>query len=126
MLRLHDIAHGRKPPVFALHLLLKLQVLQIEAHLRAAPAAGRGTSPSGSIAGARPRMRSATIRPEPHAIVQPMWPCPVLKNRFSCRPAPRNGGPAGVIGRRHERYSPRLKSTASGNRSGQLPDVREV
>src|SRR2546425_865153 len=42
----------------------------------------RGVKPSRSSAGMRPVIRSATIRAVPHAIVHPMWPCPLLKNRF--------------------------------------------
>ena len=32
----------------------------------------------GSMSGLRSSMRSASIRAEPHAIVHPTWPCPVL------------------------------------------------
>src|SRR5207244_13247927 len=62
--------------------------------------------PVRSISGSRPPIRSATARLEPHAIVQPMWPWPVLKKRFAWRPRPIAGGPSGVIGRRHARRSP--------------------
>src|SRR5207253_2511238 len=55
--------------------------------------------PVNSSSGRRPRIRSATARLEPQAIVQPMCPCPVLKNRFVCRPAPSVGGPSSRIGK---------------------------
>src|SRR5207244_12272055 len=63
--------------------------------------------PVRSSSAVRHWIRSATARLEPHAIVQPIWPCPVLKNRFAYRrPRPITGGPSGVIGRRQAPRSP--------------------
>jgi len=53
-----------------------------------------------SIAGFRPNMRSTTMRLEPQAMVQPIWPWPVLSQRFWIVLTPMIGGPSGVIGRR--------------------------
>ena len=49
------------------------------------------------MAGLRPAMRSAVMRAEPCDMVQPIWPCPVLKKRF------REPPPAvqREVGRRH-------------------------
>ena len=49
------------------------------------------------MAGLRPAMRSAVIRAEPCDMVQPIWPCPVLRNRFENRRRPKQR----EIGRRH-------------------------
>ena len=55
--------------------------------------------PSVSISGVRPATRSAVKRPEPQDIVQPMWPCPVFRKRFSYFVRPSTGTVVGVIGR---------------------------
>ena len=49
------------------------------------------------MAGLRPLIRSAVILAEPWDIVQPMWPCPVLRKRFRKRRRPKNGRLLGII-----------------------------
>ena len=50
-------------------------------------------------------MRSVTMRLEPQAMVQPIWPWPVLSQRLLSGLGPMIGGPSGVIGRRQAQYS---------------------
>ena len=60
----------------------------------------RTAMPRISMAGAWPWIRSATMRAEPQAMVQPIWPWPVLSHRLSSLLRPMMGGPSGVMGRR--------------------------
>src|SRR5690242_13971269 len=57
-------------------------------------------SPSSGISGVRPAIRSATMRAEPQAIVQPIDAWPALSQRLGCRARPRYGRPVGVTGLR--------------------------
>ncbi len=54
------------------------------------------------------------MRLEPQAIVQPIWPWPVLSQRLASGLGPMIGGPSGVIGRRQAQYSGRSKAAARG------------
>ena len=56
----------------------------------------------------------AKIFPEPHAIVQPKVPCPVLVNKFLIGVLPIIGVPSGVIGLSPVQYSALEKSPLVG------------
>ena len=62
-------------------------------------------------------MMSANTLPEPHAMVQPSVPWPVLTKRFLYRVGPMIGGPSGVIGLNPHQKVASLAAPASGNRS---------
>ena len=52
-----------------------------------------------SGSGVRPDTISAIARPDPHPMVQPRVPCPVLRNRLAYRVLPIYGTFEGVSGR---------------------------
>src|SRR5438874_2569999 len=95
---LYPLTAGRRPRQYTLDLC---RAFYLRGGHRRDARQRRTVSPSRSSSGMRPLMRSATMRAVPHAIVQPMWPCPEFRKRLRWRPRPRTGGPSGVMGRRH-------------------------
>ncbi len=67
------------------------------------------------------------MRLEPQAMVQPIWPWPVLSQRLASGLGPMIGGPSGVIGRRQAQYSGRSKAAARGEQLARdFQHMREI